>query len=417
VVIDDDAVPDPMDAQLTDPVAPATFTATGQSSSALVASATGLPAGLTVSAKSIISATEASWTISGTPTSAPGDYTGHVVVTESTQSDSFDVDVSVDPEDSSVVYTGPTSVLGADWEDEAVPFTMTAQVTQALDQASGALDTATVTFTDTDPSTDVVLCAAAPVTASGSASCNVVADLSGDDEIDFEVELTVGGSYRGSSTADATVTVTLPEEPDSVPPNTLITSGPSGFLMAPTGAFAFASSMPDDDTDFFCRLDGVKVACKGSSVTLNGLSQRTHRFTVAAENEYGDIDETPAVREFAVPVDDAGLATTGVWKRKQNPASYFGTYSQTQKKGASLSYKVADVRELALLVRTGKRYGAVKVYLDGDLLTTVKTAGKVGSKSIRVGHFSAPRSGIVKIVTTTGKTVRIDGLGVSTAAF
>jgi hypothetical protein len=47
----------------------------------------------------------------------------------------------------------------------------------------------------------------------------------------------------------------------------------------------------------------------------------------------------------------------------------------------------------------------------------VKTAGKAGARLVSLGHFSAPRSGTVRIVTTTGRVVRIDGLGVSTAAF
>ena len=342
----------------------------------------------------------------------------HVTVTDPAGTDSFDFDVEVEPEDATVVYTGPTTVVGPDWEESEVPVTMTAQVTQAADGSLGDINTATVDFTDTIEAED--LCTDVPVTTAGTgpgtATCTFDADLFDDDTVTYHV-----GSDRGwllprhLGRRTPCVTVSLPEEPDPVLPDTVITSGPSGWLLATTGTFGFASTMPDDDTDFFCRLDGVKVACKGSSVTLTGLSQRTHRFTVVAENEDGDADETPAVREFAVPVDDAGLATSGAWKRKHNPASYLGTYSQAQKKGVSLSYKVADVRELALLVRTGTKYGAVKVYLDGALLKTVKTAGKAGSKSIRVGHFAGARSGIVKIVTTTGKTVRIDGLGVSTA--
>ena len=418
-VVDDSAVPDPMTAQVTDPVAPATFTATtSQAPSALTASAIGLPSGVTVSAPTQTSG-GATWTISGTPLAAPGTYPVHVTVTDPAGSDSFDFDVEVEPEDSTVVYTGPTNVVGPDWEESDVPVTMTAQVTQAADGSLGDINTATVDFTDTIEAED--LCTDVPVITAGAgpgtATCTFDADVFDDDTVTYHVALTVGGSYRGISAAGTVLTVSLPPEPDPVLPNTVITDGPSGWLLATKGTFDYASTMPDDDTDFYCRLDGAKVACKGSSVTLTGLSQRTHRFTVVAENEYGDADETPAVREFAVPVDDAGLATSGAWKRKNNPASYLGTYTQAQKKGVSLSYKVADVRELALLVKTGTKYGAVKVYLDGALLKTVKTAGPAGSKSIRVGHFDSGKSGIVKIVTTTGKTVRIDGLGVSTAAF
>ena len=64
-----------------------------------------------------------------------------------------------------------------------------------------------------------------------------------------------------------------------------------------------------------------------------------------------------------------------------------------------------------------KKYGAVKVYLDQELLAIVKTGGPNGSKAFRVAHFSAPRSGDVRVVTASGAIVRIDGLGVSTYPF
>jgi hypothetical protein len=417
VVIDDSAVPDPMESQLTDPVAPATFTATGESSSSLTASATGLPAGLTVSARSIISATEASWTISGTPTAGAGAYTGHVVVTDSTQSDSFDVDVSVDPEDATVVYSAPTEVVGNDPDGLEIPFTMTAQVTQAQDNNLGDISSATVTFTDTN--TGHVLCAAAPVTTAGAgpgtASCQVVADVFDEDEVTYEVDLAVGGAYLGASADDTEVTVSLPEEPDTDAPETKITAGPANWLLDPSATFKYSSSAPD--SDFICRLDAAKVNCNDSAVTLNGLTSRTHRFTVLAEDEYGERDETPAVRDFAVPVDDATLKATGSWKRVHSGAAYEGTFAQAKTKGVALSYKVSNVRELALLVRTGSKFGSVKVYLDGALLGLVKTQGPAGQKMVNLAHFAQAKSGTVKIVTTTGRTVRIDGLGVSTVAF
>ena len=318
------------------------------------------------------------------------------------------------PENATVVYTGPTSVVGPDWEADEVPVTMTAQVTP-VSGSLGAVNTATVTFTDSQDDED--FCVDAAVSAGGTATCSFLADLSEADVMQYAVALTVGGAFQGSSAGDTRLTVSLPEEPDPVLPNTVITSGPSGWLLATTGTFDFASTMPDDDTDFYCRLDGVKVPCKGSSATLTQLAQRSHRFTVFAENEYGDADDTPATRDFAVPLDDAVLKSSGAWKRKQNAASYLDTFSQAQEKGVTLSYKVSDVRELALFVKMGKKYGAVKVYLNGALLKNVKTAGKAGSKLIRVGHFTSSKSGIVKIVTTSAKTVRVDGLGVSTTTF
>jgi len=413
VVIDSSSVPETLTVQYSDAVTTTFSASTGLTADKLLATAPGLPAGVTLSAATPTSATTASWTISGAPTAAPGDYPVTVTVTDTETSDFFDVTFEVVEEDATVVYTGPTSVVGPDWEADEVPVTVSAQVSQAADGSLGDISLATVTFTDTVEDEDFCT---GQVNSSGIGSCSFNADLSSLDSVQYTLGVTVGGAYDGES-ADTVVTVSLPDEPEPVPPDTKITSGPSGWLLATTAKFTFVSTAPDSDTDFYCRLDAGKAPCEGSPATLTGLSQRTHRFSVAAENEDGDEDETPATRDFAVPVDDVGLAGSPTWKRVKNGASYLGTFSQAKKKGATLSYNVSKARELAILVRTGKKFGSVKIYLDGTLLKTVKTAGKAGSRMIQIGQYAAAKSGTLKIVTTTAKTVRIDGLGVSTVAF
>jgi hypothetical protein len=418
LVVDRTALPANISTQFSDAPAGLGLSATsGLGPDAIVATSSGLPAGLTLSAPSVTGAT-ASWTVTGAPTAPPGSYPATITLKDRPEPDlgqTISTTINVTPETATVTYTGPTLVTAGDWQDDEVPVALSAQVTQAADGQPGALTAATVTFTDVLTGDD--LCAApGPVSAAGVATCTFAADLSASDSVQFKVRETVGGAYTGTSASDVVVTAELPEEPEAVPPQTLITSGPAGWLLATSATFGYSSSAPG--SDFLCRLDGVRVQCQAPSVTLTGLSQRTHSFSVLAEDEDGDRDQTPATRDFAVPVDDAGLAVaSGKWKRKKRGSAYLGTCSEARKKGASLGYQVNGARELALLVSTGKRYGAVKVYLDGALLATVKTAGRPGTKLVRLAHLPSPRSGTVRIVTTSGRTVRVDGLGVSTAAF
>ena len=261
LVVDHASVPAVLGAQLTDGVTTSFSASTGRGADTLSASATGLPAGLTLSAKHTTSPSSASWTLSGTPTAPPGSYPAHVTVTDGAGSDGFDVTVAVAAEDATVVYTGPTSVVGPDPDADEVPVTMTAQVAQAADGTPGPINAATVTFTDTVDGDD--LCTGPVTTAGagpGTAVCSFDADLSELDSIQYQVGLTVGGGYRGESAADTVVTVSLPEEPDPVPPETTITSGPAGWLLATTGTFGFASSAPG--SDFLCRLDGGQGAVR-----------------------------------------------------------------------------------------------------------------------------------------------------------
>lgn len=374
LLVDSSAVPAVWATQFSDPAA-VSFSASG-GTSAPTAVSTPLPAGLALTGTG-------PWTIGGTPTAAPGSYPVTVTVSAGAESVPFAVTVMVAPEDATVAYTGPTAASG--------PVVLTAQVAQAPDGSPGSLAAATVRFAVDG----TVACAAAAVSAAGVASCPVEPAVGS-----HTVSLAVGGAYRGTGAGSLAVSAP-PQPPPPAAPDTSIVSGPSGWLLATSATFGFAASAPV--SAYTCRLDGAKVPCSGTSVSVSGLTQRTHRLSVAADG-----DPTPATRDFAVPLDDAALTASGRWKRKQAGSAYLGTLSETTRRGAALSAKVSGARELAVLVRGG----TVKVYLNGTLLRTVRGTGR----PVRI-PLATPGSGTVRLVAASGKKVRIDGLGVSTVAF
>ena len=198
-------------------------------------------------------------------------------------------------------------------------------------------------------------------------------------------------------------------------PKTAIVAGPSGWLLRTSGTFSFSSSAPG--STFQCLLDGDGLPCSGDSIRLTGLSPGSHRFSVTAVTSEGLRDATPAVHRFAVPVDDSRLRTSGEWKRKRLRSAFRGTYTETSRANAMLKFRVTDARELALLVR-GKRYGKVNVYFKHALLVSLRTRGRAGgTRVIDLAHFSSPRSGTVRIVTTSNRKVKIDGLAESVVSF
>jgi hypothetical protein len=312
------------------------FSATsGQGSAALVATPTGLPAGLTLT-KTETPQSGASWAVTGTTTDAPGSYPVSFTVGDGTTTSSFGTNVVVAEERATVGFTGPTTFTAGDYADDEVSVTVSALVDQAADGQLGPIDAAEVAFTDTQTGEEVCDDAAqvlTPGTGQGLATCSFDADLSEFDSIQFRIHATVEGAYTGESAGEVIYTAALPEEPEEEAPETRITSGPSGWVLEDSARFAYSSSAPD--SDFLCKLDGVKVVCKDPAVTLQGLAQRSHTFSVLAEDEYGERDETPATRDFAVPVDDTGLAvTSGKWKRKkQGGVTYRGTYSRPRRRG------------------------------------------------------------------------------------
>jgi hypothetical protein len=214
---------------------------------------------------------------------------------------------------------------------------------------------------------------------------------------------------------DAPITVT--QTVDSTDPETTITSGPAdgSLVLASSAAFGFSSS--ESGSTFECKLDGVATSCSASPVTLTGLSRKTHTFTVAAVDQAGNRDETPATRTFTVPLDDRDLDVVfGAWKEKSAAAAYAGTFLKVKQKNASLGYPVIGAKSLSLIVGTRPNFGRVKVYLDGDLLKSVSLKGPSGfAKVVPLGTFATPENGILTIQTKNKKQVRIDGLAVVTA--
>ena len=88
---------------------------------------------------------------------------------------------------------------------------------------------------------------------------------------------------------------------DTIPPNTLIDSGPAGLTNNPSPSFAFHSPQPG--VSFECRLDpsagGTWTPCS-SPKAYTALARGPHRFEVRAIDAAGNADASPPVRAFNV---------------------------------------------------------------------------------------------------------------------
>lgn len=106
--------------------------------------------------------------------------------------------------------------------------------------------------------------------------------------------------------ADVTVDVAVP---DTTPPDTAITSGPSGTVATGSASFTYAGTPVSDTDHFVCTVDTHSVPCANSGASLSGLAVGTHTFTVAAVDAAGNVDPTPASRTWTV--DAAPVAALG----------------------------------------------------------------------------------------------------------
>ena len=104
---------------------------------------------------------------------------------------------------------------------------------------------------------------------------------------------------------------------DLTPPETTITSGPTGTVTSRTAIFTFTANEPVGS--FTCKLDaGPPVPCT-SPQSYAGLADGPHVFEVAATDQAGNLDATPASRSWTVDptvfADDfeSGGFTAGGW--------------------------------------------------------------------------------------------------------
>ena len=85
---------------------------------------------------------------------------------------------------------------------------------------------------------------------------------------------------------------------DTVEPDTVIDTGPSGTVSDETPSMGFSS--PEAGTTFECSVDGAAFSACTSPLGLGPLSEGEHDFEVRASDPAGNTDATPATRSFTV---------------------------------------------------------------------------------------------------------------------
>ena len=92
-------------------------------------------------------------------------------------------------------------------------------------------------------------------------------------------------------------TVTVSPPPDTTPPDTTITGGPTGTVTATTASFTFTAT---ETATFQCRLDGAAFAACASPQGYTGLAAGAHTFDVRATDAAGNVDATPASSTWTI---------------------------------------------------------------------------------------------------------------------
>ncbi len=201
---------------------------------------------------------------------------------------------------------------------------------------------------------------------------------------------------------------------DTSAPDTFVVSGPRDGAVLRTDTATFRAGASEAGASFACRLDGAARPCPGGSLRLTRLTQTTHTVAITATDAAGNRDPSATTSTFTVPVDSTVLKPgTRGFERATSPRAYLGTYSEARRRSASLVTRVSGARSLALVVGRLRNGGSVTVYLGARRLRTLSLRGS-GQRVLTFATFPRPTSGRLRIVSTSNRPVRIEGLAVLT---
>lgn len=139
---------------------------------------------------------------------------------------------------------------------------------------------------------------------------------------------------------------------------------------------------------------------------------RTYCFEVRARDTHANYGAFTAPKCTTAPRDDkAGVIAKG-FKRAKAASSYLGTYTKATKKGAVMTMQGVKASKLGILVTKVKNGGSIKVIFAGKTVGTYSLKGTGNKKWVGLKNLGAVKSGtlIIKVVSKTGKVVRIDGV-------
>ncbi len=204
---------------------------------------------------------------------------------------------------------------------------------------------------------------------------------------------------------------------DTTPPETTITSGPSGTIDVGSATFEFSASDNNGDVGltYSYRLDGGSWSTYSSSTTavFSGLSEGPHTFEVRAKDASGNVDPTSASQSFTyklpappppppvvVVPDTIGphthgkvsisriLSKSGIKKYKKAYSKYKRAYKKAKNKVKKARYRKLMRRYLAKYkkIRKGKHHANIKYMAfdmphKGQSNIVVKIRKRIKSKS------------------------------------
>jgi hypothetical protein len=159
-----------------------------------------------------------------------------------------------------------------------------------------------------------------------------------------------------------------------------------------------------------------KLAVPAGGATFTGEPGYTYSFRATATDWDGNMSAAGPEDCTALPVDNVLFRHRGGWAKKSGSGYYLDTYSQTKRRGATLTLRAVSAKRLAIIVTKCPRCGSVDVFFRGKLVKRIRLRAQRMSKLRLVGlNVSGElQTGTVRVrAVSRNRIVRIEGFGVS----
>lgn len=159
-----------------------------------------------------------------------------------------------------------------------------------------------------------------------------------------------------------------------------------------------------------------KAAATVTPTTYAGGYGATYCFKARARDHAGNVDDYTAERCTAVPLKAANLSYSSGWTSRVASDAYGGGLRTVTKKNAHMARSGIKAKKVALIATKCPTCGTVKIYWNGVYKKTIKltASAKKRKQIVSLFSFGSVTSGTLKVVvSSSGKTVTIEGLGVS----
>ena len=170
----------------------------------------------------------------------------------------------------------------------------------------------------------------------------------------------------------------------------------------------------------YTAYSGTTVAWKtetgATNDSLTASPGFTYCFQSRARDAAGNLSAWSERACTAVPADNPAFRHGSGWSKKTEAGYFLGTYSLAKRRNATLTRGGAQGKEFALVATRCPGCGSVRVYWDVGLSRRVDLASSTVRKRqiIPIVAFDYVRTVEIKVVVaSSGRPVRIDGLGVS----